>query len=82
MRKVVSVLIIISIIAIVLMLLLPEYYTWVLFPFAIPLVLGPLSLAVNKDKFKPKTWLIIYGIAVVVYLVLLAIGIHFLGPPY
>jgi len=81
MKKVITILIIMSIVAVCLMIFLPESYTWVLFPFAIPLVLGPVSLAVKRDKIKPKIWLIIYGIAVVVYLILMSVAIHFWGPP-
>ena len=81
MKKIITILIIISIIAIGLMILLPDTYTWVLFPFAIPLVFGPWSLAAKRDKFQPKTWLIIYGIAVAVYLVLLALAVNFWDLP-
>ena len=77
MKRVITILIVISIIAIGLMLFLPDNYTWTLLPFAIPLMLGPFSLAVKRDKIQPKTWLIIYGIAVAVYLVVTITSYNF-----
>lgn len=45
-------------------------YMGVVMIFAIPLLFRSFSLAYNKDKIKPQIWLIIYGIAVLVYVVI------------
>ena len=78
-NKVISILIVISIIAVALMIIFlfafddggPIWLTYVLIPFTIPLIGKAFSLAINGNKIQPKTWLIIYGIAVVAYFVLL-----------
>ena len=51
---------------------------FVLFFFAIPIVFGWFSLAFNKDKIKPKVWLIIYGVALIGYIAILG-NIGFVG---
>lgn len=43
----------------------------VLLPFAIPIMFGWFSLAVNKEKIKPKIWLIIYGCALAGYITII-----------
>jgi len=51
---------------------------FVLFFFAIPIVFGWFSLAFNKDRIKPKVWFIIYGVALIGYIVIL-LNIGFIG---
>ena len=84
-KKLVKILIIISIVALVLMIILEVVWgnkgpreefinSWVsgiLILLAIPLMLGIFSLAFNADRIKPKAWLIIYGCAVAVYMTII-----------
>jgi len=92
MKKLINTLSIISVIAVLLLVLTAILWdgknprmsfmfscsAGVLFVFAIPLVLGWFSLAVNKDKMNPKVWLAIYSAAILVYLVI-AISLGFIG---
>ena len=50
----------------------------ILFVFAIPLVLGWFSLAVNREKMKPEIWMTIYGCAILLYVVV-AINLGFIS---
>jgi len=89
MKKVITILIVISIVAVVLLIFFFVYYNGkppaklelVLIPFAIPLFFRSLSLAANRDKFQPKTWLIIYGILAFVYIIGLTTSVLF-GFPF
>jgi len=89
MEKAVNIIIIIAIIVVCILIVLFAYYNgnipgrieWVLFAFAIPLFFRSFSLAVNRDKFQPKTWLILCGIAVAIYSVVVAIVFHYIGSP-
>jgi len=79
MKKAVTILIIISVIAVALLSISyiawegnpPAWLFYLLLPFAIPLVGHSLSLAINRSSIQPKTWLIIYGVAFAAYLALI-----------
>ncbi|MDR0491211.1 MAG: hypothetical protein LBH28_08225 [Oscillospiraceae bacterium] len=90
MKKVVTVIIIISWVALALSIM--SLIIWgkdvairtfvVLFPFIIPIIFhkGGLSLAKNRTKMQPKTWLIIYGVAVAIYLIVILLLAVFVFP--
>ena len=84
MKKIVNIFSIISLIAVLSLVLIEILWNgksqrmsfiflWsagVLFVFVIPLVFRSFSLVAKMDKINPKTWLVIYGCAVLVYIVI------------
>jgi hypothetical protein len=42
----------------------------ILFAFAIPLLLRSFSLAANRNKIAPKTWLLIYAVILFLYMII------------